>query len=146
MVAQARQNVHARAGRAHPHRAGRRAPAASPTTYADFIVSRSTIHHHWAEPVQAFLEMSTRAQALRSIMIIHGPPPRPAARHLAEFNRRSRRNRGAAHQLGGEVTVAEIWDLLEQADIADLCTVGTTEDGIAAIGFEIRMRKVTEWA
>ncbi|MEZ4580411.1 MAG: hypothetical protein R3A10_01930 [Caldilineaceae bacterium] len=48
--------------------------------------------------------------------------------------------------LAEKYTVAEIWDLLEQVDIADLCTVGTTEDGIAAIGFEIRMRKVTEWA
>ena len=145
MVAQARQNVHDHAldaririvqGDVH------RLP--QPDDYADFIVSRSTIHH-WAEPVQAFREM-VRVLKPFGIMIIHDLRRDPPPDILAESNRRRAEIGVPPTNLAEKYTVAEIWDLLEQADIADLCAVGTTEDGIAAIGFEIRMRKVTEWA
>lgn len=145
MVAQAQENVRSHALDARIQIVkGDVHHLPQPDDYADFIISRSTIHH-WAEPVQAFLEMYRVLKPL-GVMIIHDLRRDPPPDILAEFNRQRAELGVPPTNLAEKYTVPEIWTLLEQADLADVCSVSTTESGLAAIGFEIRMRKVTDWA
>lgn len=106
---------------------------------ADFLLSRSTIHH-WADPVRAFHELY-RVLKHGGVGIIHDLRRDPDPGVLAEFNHQRAKVGIGPTNIGEKYTVSEVRTILHQAGIAEHCTIIAPESGLGALGFELRISK-----
>jgi ubiquinone/menaquinone biosynthesis C-methylase UbiE len=107
--------------------------------FADYIISRSTIHH-WADPVQALREIH-RVLKPGGIAIIHDVRRDPAPAVLEEFNELRRQAGVEPARLEEKYTAAEVKDFLRQAGLHRYAGINAPHSGPGALGFEINMEK-----
>lgn len=110
-----------------------------PDDYADVILSRSTIHH-WTDPVRAFREIY-RVLTPGGVAKIQDVRRDPAPEAIAEFNRRRALAGIPPSFLDEKFTVAEVTAFVEQAGLQACAKVKASDSGIAALGYEVRIRK-----
>ena len=108
--------------------------------YADgsieFITSQSTIYQ-WENPVAAFRELY-RVLALNGVAIIH-EPRRDLSPSMMVALKHKRAKRGLEmDSLDERLTPNEVWDLLEQAELAEYAVINSPS---TAIGFEVRIAR-----
>lgn len=106
---------------------------------ADFIISRSTIHH-WADPVKAFQEIY-RLLAPGGVAIIHEPrrDPHPAA--LSEFNAARAAVGVEPARMDEKYTAHEVEAFLRTAALNAQSIVSAPRRGPGSMGFEVRISK-----
>ena len=106
---------------------------------ADFIISRSTIHH-WADPAKAFQEIY-RLLAPDGVAIIHEPrrDPHPAA--LAAFNAARAAVGVEPARMDEKYTAQEVEAFLRTAGLAAQSIVSAPRRGPGSMGFEVRISK-----
>jgi ubiquinone/menaquinone biosynthesis C-methylase UbiE len=107
--------------------------------FADYIISRSTIHH-WADPVQALKEIH-RVLKPGGIAIIHDVRRDPAPDILHQFNELRRQAGVEPARLEEKYTAAEVKDFLRQAGLHRYAGIVAPHSGPGALGFELNMEK-----
>lgn len=110
-----------------------------PDGFADFVISRSTIHH-WADPVQALKEVY-RVLKPGGVALIHDVRRDPAPEVLAQFNEQRRLAGVEPARLEEKYTAAEVEAFLEEAGLQQHATVEAATRGPGALGFEVRITK-----
>jgi ubiquinone/menaquinone biosynthesis C-methylase UbiE len=110
-----------------------------PEDFADYIISRSTIHH-WANPVQAFKEIH-RVLKPGGIAIIHDVRRDPAPDVLEHFNELRRQAGIEPCRLDEKYTAAEVEDFLAQAGLQTFGDIKAPHKGPGALGFEVNITK-----
>lgn len=105
--------------------------------YADYIISRSTIHH-WADPPRALREVA-RVLKPGGVGIIHDVRRDPAPEVLEQFNELRRQAGVEPSRLEEKYTVAEVKEFLKSAGLENSSTVDAPESGPGALGFEVRI-------
>ncbi len=106
---------------------------------AHLVVSRSTIHH-WPDPVRAFREID-RVLAPGGVAVIHDVRRDPHPEALASFNRMRAKAGVENSVLDGKFTPGEVQAFVEEAGIADHAKIYSPEEGLASLGFELRIEK-----
>ncbi len=107
--------------------------------FADYIISRSTIHH-WANPVQALKEIH-RVLKPGGIGIIHDVRRDPAPDVLEGFNELRRQAGIEPCRLEEKYTAAEVQDFLERAGLQSYGNIKAAKSGPGALGFEVNLTK-----
>jgi ubiquinone/menaquinone biosynthesis C-methylase UbiE len=110
-----------------------------PDEFADFVISRSTIHH-WAEPVTALREIY-RILRPGGVAIIHEPRRNPHPKALAEFNRRRAELGVPAANMDEKYTAEEIWRFVQEAGIARDSMIFAPRRGPGSMGLELRIAR-----
>jgi len=107
--------------------------------YADYVISRSTIHH-WAEPPRALREIF-RVLKPGGVAIIHDVRRDPVPEVLAHFNELRKQAGVEPSRLDEKYTVAEVEEFLRQAGLQDWATVDAPDSGPGGLGFEVKINK-----
>jgi ubiquinone/menaquinone biosynthesis C-methylase UbiE len=110
-----------------------------PDGFADYVISRSTIHH-WTNPPRALREIY-RVLKPGGVALIHDVRRDPAPDVLAQFNEQRRLAGVEPCRLEEKYTAAEVRAFLEEAGLGDHATVEAAESGPGALGFEVRITK-----
>jgi ubiquinone/menaquinone biosynthesis C-methylase UbiE len=110
-----------------------------PDASADFIISRSTIHH-WADPVKAFQEIY-RLLTPRGVAIIHEPRRDPHPEALAAFNAARAAVGVEPARMEEKFTPAEVKGFLRKAGLEKQSIVSAPWRGPGSMGFEVRIAK-----
>jgi ubiquinone/menaquinone biosynthesis C-methylase UbiE len=110
-----------------------------PEDFADFIISRSTIHH-WADPVQALKEMF-RVLKPGGVALVHDVRRDPAPDVLAQFNEQRRLAGVEPCRLEEKYTAGEVKAFLIEAGLQYDAIVAAPTEGAGALGFEVRIAK-----
>jgi ubiquinone/menaquinone biosynthesis C-methylase UbiE len=106
---------------------------------ADFIISRSTIHH-WADPVKAFREIY-RLLSPGGVAIIHEPRRDPHPKALAAFNAARAAVGVEPARMDEKFTAGEVKGFLRQAGLERQSIVSAPRRGPGSMGFEVRIAK-----
>jgi ubiquinone/menaquinone biosynthesis C-methylase UbiE len=106
---------------------------------ADFIISRSTIHH-WADPVKAFQEIY-RLLTPGGVAIIHEPRRDPHPKALAAFNAARAAVGVEPARMDEKFTAGEVRDFLKRAGLESQSIVSAPWRGPGSMGFEVRISK-----
>jgi len=107
--------------------------------FADFVISRSTIHH-WADPVVALREIY-RILKPGGVAILHEPRRNPHPRALAEFNRRRAEQGVPPANMDEKYTPDEIQEFVNEAGIARESIIFAPRRGPGSMGLELRIAK-----
>jgi ubiquinone/menaquinone biosynthesis C-methylase UbiE len=110
-----------------------------PNDFADYVISRSTIHH-WADPPRAFREIA-RVLKPEGVAIIHDMRRDPTPEALDKFNELRRQAGVEPARLEEKYTAAEVEEFLKAAGLQDCSTVQAGESGPGALGFEVKIIK-----
>lgn len=110
-----------------------------PDEFADFVISRSTIHH-WADPVAALREIY-RILKPGGVAIIHEPRRNPHPKALAEFNRRRAELGVPPANMDEKYTAAEIRGFVKEAGIGRESVIFAPRRGPGSMGLELRIAK-----
>lgn len=110
-----------------------------PEGFADYVISRSTIHH-WTAPPRALREIY-RVLRPGGVALIHDVRRDPAPDVLAQFNEQRRLAGVEPTRLDEKYTAAEVRAFLEEAGLSDHGEVEAAESGPGALGFEVRITK-----
>lgn len=110
-----------------------------PEGFADYVISRSTIHH-WTNPARALGEIA-RVLKPGGVAIIHDVRRDPAPDVLAKFNELRRQAGVEPSRLEEKYTAAEVSEFLRAAGLEDCATVEAPDTGIGALGFEVTITK-----
>lgn len=110
-----------------------------PDAFADFVISRSTIHH-WADPARALREIH-RVLKPGGVALIHDVRRDPDPEVLAQFNEQRRLAGVEPCRLEEKYTAAEVEAFLAEAGIEGDSTVEAATRGPGALGFEVRIAK-----
>jgi ubiquinone/menaquinone biosynthesis C-methylase UbiE len=110
-----------------------------PDASADFIISRSTIHH-WADPVKAFREIY-RLLSPGGVAIIHEPRRDPHPKALAAFNAARAAVGVEPARMDEKFTAGEVKSFLRQAGLERQSIVSAPMRGPGSMGFEVRISK-----
>ncbi len=106
---------------------------------ADFIISRSTIHH-WADPAKAFAEIY-RLLSPEGVALIHEPRRDPHPEALAAFNVARAAVGVEPARMDEKYTAAEVEEFLRQAGLQRQSVVSAPRRGPGSMGFEVRISK-----
>lgn len=110
-----------------------------PDAFADFVISRSTIHH-WADPARALREIH-RVLKPGGVALIHDVRRDPDPAVLAQFNEQRRLAGVEPCRLEEKYTAAEVEAFLAEAGLQRDATVGAPTEGPGALGFEVRITR-----
>ena len=110
-----------------------------PDGYARYIISRSTIHH-WADPVQALREIY-RVLEPGGIVMIHEPRRDASPAVVSLFNGMRESVGYPAFIPEEKYTPSEVLRMCEEAGIGQESDAIVSDQGVAALGFELRITK-----
>ncbi len=109
------------------------------TASADYIISRSTLHH-LKDPAAAFHD-AFRILRPGGIAIIHDPRRDPNPEFLQDFNQRRLQAGFQPNDLSEKFTVAQVDTFLQSAGIRAYAKIYAPQDGPASLGYEVRIEK-----
>lgn len=110
-----------------------------PDGFADYVISRSTIHH-WSDPARALREIH-RVLRPGGVAIIHDVRRDPNPEALERFNELRRQAGVEPARLDEKYTAAEVVGFLEKAGLQNSATVAAPDSGPGGLGFEVRITK-----
>jgi len=110
-----------------------------PDSFADLIVSRSTLHH-WANPVDALREIYRVLKPGGTVLIVDVRRDAPEDA-VKQFNQLREKAGLGASFLDEKYTAPEVRAFAEKAGLQSCCSVDVGTDGISALGLSLRMRK-----
>src|ERR1044071_8396529 len=110
-----------------------------PDGYADYVISRSTIHH-WSDPPRALREVH-RVLRPGGVAIIHDVRRDPNPEALERFNELRRQAGVEPARLDEKYTPAEVENFLETAGLAGCSVVTAPSSGPGGLGFEVTITK-----